>query len=146
MHIVFIFLESDSKVLGQFSKNFLPILFNLYTNDDRKDSSVHILEAIKAYLSITNRKASDINLVKYYSLSLSLQLLQTLFSRIIARLGEVDLSSDVRICLEDIVEGFVPFLNESSLKELYDFISSTLDVRYTNHFITYPNSPLSLSE
>ncbi|XP_019858475.1 PREDICTED: RRP12-like protein [Amphimedon queenslandica] len=102
--------ESDSKVLGQFSKNFLPILFNLYTNEDSKDSSVHILEAIKAYLSITNRK-----------------LLQTLFSRIIARLGEPDLSSDIRICLEDIVEGFVPFLNESSLKELYDFISATLD-------------------
>lgn len=48
------------KILSQFSKNYLPILFNLFTSDDiaLKPISLVIMEAIRAFLLITENEVS----------------------------------------------------------------------------------------
>jgi len=49
---------NDSKVIGQFAKNYLPILFNLYTsgNEDCQGILLSILETIKSFLTVTEEK------------------------------------------------------------------------------------------
>ena len=56
-HFAFIFASEDGKKeVGRFAKNFLPILFNMYTTGNpREDSSIFtVLETIKVYLKITD--------------------------------------------------------------------------------------------
>ena len=52
------FSANDSKVIGQFAKNYLPILFNLYTsgNEDCQGILLSILETIKSFLTVTEEK------------------------------------------------------------------------------------------
>lgn len=48
--------EDELKCIGNFSKNYLPILFNLYTSEDKDCAalSLPILETIKVFLVITD--------------------------------------------------------------------------------------------
>ncbi len=57
------FSDDDKIVLASFSKNFLPILFNLYTTPpteeeckERADKQSLLLDCIKAYIFITGKK------------------------------------------------------------------------------------------
>ena len=45
-------------MIGHFSKNYLPILFNLYTSDNEecKAVSLSVLETIKLFLLITDEE------------------------------------------------------------------------------------------
>ena len=54
----FLYLDLDRNELAKFSKNYLPLLFNLYTADPVLDEPPRdpLLNCIKAYLSITNQK------------------------------------------------------------------------------------------
>lgn len=49
--------------MGRFSKNYLPILFNLYTNDPLEGEPPRepILECIAVFLSITEQKVLSLN-------------------------------------------------------------------------------------
>merc|ERR1711962_126480 len=48
-------VESELKCIGTFSKNFMPILFNLYTDENNKSEtlSLTLLETIKVFIAIT---------------------------------------------------------------------------------------------
>ena len=49
-------LDEDKPVLAQFCKNFLPILFSLYTSspeEEEEGKRLYLLDCIKAYISIT---------------------------------------------------------------------------------------------
>ncbi|XP_066913339.1 RRP12-like protein [Clytia hemisphaerica] len=50
--------EESTKFIGQFAKNYLPILFNLYTSDDEdcKGISLHVLEGIRSFLIVADEK------------------------------------------------------------------------------------------
>lgn len=59
----FLLLGTDQAEIGRFSKNYLPILFNLYTNDHLEGEPPRepILECIAAFLSITEQKVLSLN-------------------------------------------------------------------------------------
>lgn len=50
--------EENVKELSKFAKNYLPILFNIYTACDEKNDSVSlpVLETLKCYLQITDQQ------------------------------------------------------------------------------------------
>ena len=72
-------LEEDRKELSSFAKNYLPILFNLYTAELREGSTNrgHILECVKSYASIAPPA-----------------LMGTFFSKILDMLRQSDLAVD----------------------------------------------------
>ena len=58
---IYLFLtEENIKELSRFSKNYLPILFNIYTSCEEKNDSVSlpILQTLKCYLQITDQKVA----------------------------------------------------------------------------------------
>ena len=54
--------DASKKKLSQYSKNYLPILFNLYTAEDNEGDAdkLAILETVRVYLSITDHKVSNL--------------------------------------------------------------------------------------
>lgn len=54
--------DASKKELSQYSKNYLPILFNLYTAEDNEGEAdkLAILETVRVYLSITDHKVSNL--------------------------------------------------------------------------------------
>jgi len=50
--------DEDKKELSSYAKNYLPILFNLYTGEEKDGDPdrLPILETIRAYLIITDTK------------------------------------------------------------------------------------------
>lgn len=53
-----LFLDEDEKEMQKFSKNYLPILFNLYMAESENGTdraSLPVLETIKAYTRITDK-------------------------------------------------------------------------------------------
>ena len=53
-------LAENSKELSSYAKNYLPILFNLYTAEEKEGDpdKLPILETVRVYLSITDSKVS----------------------------------------------------------------------------------------
>ena len=72
-------LEEDQKELSSFAKNYLPILFNLYTAELREGSTNrgYILECVKSYASVAPPA-----------------LMGTFFSKILDMLRQSDLAVD----------------------------------------------------
>lgn len=54
------FLEEEKKELSGYAKNYLPILFNMYTGEEKDGDpdKLPILETIRAYLTITDTQVS----------------------------------------------------------------------------------------
>ncbi|KAH9514290.1 pre-rRNA processing protein [Bulinus truncatus] len=50
--------EADKKEIGRFAKNYLPILFNLFTDENTSNDGIRLaaLETIKKYLLVTDEK------------------------------------------------------------------------------------------
>lgn len=76
-NMVFIFnitciIVTDITELSRYSKNYLPILFNLYTNEpvEGELSRDPILDCIKSFLSITDQQVCQIIFcVTYHNIS-----------------------------------------------------------------------------
>ena len=58
-------LAENSNELSSYAKNYLPILFNLYTAEEKEGDpdKLPILETVRVYLSITDSKVSLIGTV-----------------------------------------------------------------------------------
>ena len=76
-------IEENIKELARFAKNYLPILFNIYTACEEKNDSVSlpILQTLKCYLQITDQQVR-IYLGPCYKRHFLLQLTTTGPSRI----------------------------------------------------------------
>ena len=46
--------EEERAVVGRFSKNYLPILFNLYTSGEGEGGRLAVVQCVEAYISITD--------------------------------------------------------------------------------------------
>ena len=54
-----LFAEEEKAVVARFSKNYLPILFNLYTSEEEEEEEEEgvrqtLLQCVEAYVSITD--------------------------------------------------------------------------------------------
>ena len=79
---VFMTTEENRAELARFAKNFLPLLFNLFTSEATNEKSpmrLAILETTKCYLQITN-----------------CELIGSFFDRCLGRIDEEDTSAFTR--------------------------------------------------
>lgn len=56
--LCYLITDDDKKELSSYAKNYLPILFNLYTVEDKDGGpdKLPILETVRAYLTVTDMK------------------------------------------------------------------------------------------
>ncbi|KAL4231185.1 pre-rRNA processing protein [Mactra antiquata] len=99
--------DSASKTeVGKFSKNFLPILFNLYTTDpvkDRDSSKLAVLETVKSYFQITDKSA-----------------VCTYCEKCREKLKEEDITAYKRLALHDLLIGMLPYINRQELLAVFN--------------------------
>lgn len=102
--------QEDLKCIGQFSKNYLPIFFNLYTSDDEdcKAISLQVLDAIRAFLLITDEKLTMMFLDK------SLDKLKEEQSRL------------KKHQLMDLIVSMVKYCDDAHLEILYQLCSNNV--------------------
>uniref|UniRef100_UPI00358EC982 RRP12-like protein n=1 Tax=Myxine glutinosa TaxID=7769 RepID=UPI00358EC982 len=103
--------ESNRLALARFSKNFIPILFNLWTEDGKadtdlkghhKDGKDYVLDTIKMYLTITDE-----------------QLVGKFMDKALEKMQEEESSRVIRLALMDLVVCMVPYVDETHLAVVY---------------------------
>ncbi|XP_057307990.1 RRP12-like protein [Hydractinia symbiolongicarpus] len=99
--------EEELTVIGKFAKNYMPILFNLYTSNDEncKAISLSILETIKAFLIVAEST-----------------LVQTFVKKIFEKLKEED-SAEKRHLLMDLAVCMVKYSTEEQVRGLYQLVT-----------------------
>ncbi|XP_060624215.2 RRP12-like protein [Anolis sagrei] len=105
--------EAERAEVGRFAKNFLPILFNVYSQEDNaKESPVNrraVLDTIRAYLTVTES-----------------QMVHTFLEKASEKLASPDSSEFTRLSVLDLVVTMAPYADESTLHTLYGTIQSSL--------------------
>ncbi|XP_026529245.1 RRP12-like protein [Notechis scutatus] len=105
--------EAERAEVGRFAKNFLPIMFNVYSQEgDDSESLVHrrsLLDTIRAYLTVT--EAGMVN---------------SFLEKACEKLTSSDSSEFTRLSILDLVVAMAPYADESSLHALYGSIHSSL--------------------
>ncbi|KAH0623825.1 hypothetical protein JD844_006974 [Phrynosoma platyrhinos] len=105
--------EAEHAEVGRFAKNYLPILFNVYSQEgSASESPVHrrsLLDTIRAYLTITES-----------------QMVHTFLEKASEKLNSPDNSEFTRLSVLDLVVAMAPYVDEPSLHTLYGTIQSSL--------------------
>eukprot|EP00112_Aurelia_sp_Birch-Aquarium-sp1_P019873 Seg500.3 transcript_id=Seg500.3/GoldUCD/mRNA.D3Y31 product="RRP12-like protein" protein_id=Seg500.3/GoldUCD/D3Y31 len=100
------FSERDAEELKKYSKNYLPILFNLFlTESENGNESVSLpaLQTIKAYIRITDTK-----------------LVNTFMDNAYEKLKNEEDSKDKRTALMDLIIAMVGHVDETCIRKIYD--------------------------
>ncbi|KAF7253862.1 RRP12-like protein [Varanus komodoensis] len=105
--------EGERTEVGRFSKNFLPILFNAYSQEGAAgESPVHrrsVLDTIRAYLTVTEP-----------------QMVHGFLDKASEKLTSPESSEFTRLSMLDLVVAMAPYIDELSLHVLYGTIQSSL--------------------
>jgi ribosomal RNA-processing protein 12 len=98
--------ESVRTELSQFSKNFIPILFNIYTSEPKLDIETNqrfsIYEVIQLFFSISQNS-----------------LLISLFSKVNEKLNDCNNDDFMKNSLLDLIRAFVPYVRKADINEIY---------------------------
>ncbi|XP_023218874.1 RRP12-like protein [Centruroides sculpturatus] len=100
--------DVNRKEMTRYAKNFLPILFNLYTTepkDDKEESTrLAVFDTIKIYLQVSEK-----------------ELCETLFQKAEEKLKDLNITSFNRYALLDICRALIPFINENHIQFLFSY-------------------------
>lgn len=104
--------QDNTQVIGQFSKNYMPILFNLYTsdNEDCRALSVSILETMRSFLIIT-----DVNLINTFA------------TKVAEKLASEEESKEKRHHLMDLSILMVKYVKSDLLDKFYRYAIDNLE-------------------
>lgn len=106
--------EADRAEVGRFAKNFLPILFNVYTQKPPAGESstdrLPVLDTIKIYLTITDQ-----------------QMVGTFLSKASEKLTDPESSEFTRLSIFDLIVAMAPYADESSMTQTYRIILPYLE-------------------
>ncbi|KAJ1525453.1 hypothetical protein ONE63_010264 [Megalurothrips usitatus] len=113
--------EEDLKELSRFAKNYLPILFNLYTTkangSEEEGHRLAAYETIKIYLSISDSTLQN-----------------ELFDRAFQKLKSDGIDKFVKECVMDLLKILLPYQNAENISALYNLIkegiADTKNIRY----------------
>ncbi|XP_043269034.1 RRP12-like protein [Venturia canescens] len=98
---------TDTEELARFAKNYLPLLFNLYTTkpngSDEEGQRLAAFDTIKVYLPITSK-----------------ELIGELFDRALARLDETDNDDFTRQSIFDLIRVLTQYTDTERIQALYD--------------------------
>ncbi|XP_048061220.1 RRP12-like protein [Megalobrama amblycephala] len=101
--------EEEKSELSRFSKNFLPILFNVYSQQPKPgemaSARMAVLETIRVYLTITDQKMAC-----------------TFLHKALERLNNADNSEFTRLAVIDLIVAMAPFVDEPSMTQTFEFI------------------------
>ncbi|CAK6979026.1 RRP12-like protein [Scomber scombrus] len=108
--------EEDKAEVGRFSKNFLPILFNVYSQQPTAGESgtyrMAVLDTIKVYLTVTE-----------------MQMINTFLQKATDRLSCTDSTEFTRLSMMDLVVAMAPFLDEVSMTNTFELIKPYLQTK-----------------
>ncbi|XP_064631172.1 RRP12-like protein isoform X2 [Lineus longissimus] len=106
--------EENKKELARFAKNYLPILFNLYTTESTENTHdparPAALETIKIYLQIADKELTN-----------------SLFDKCYGRLLDKDSTALRRHNLLDLINAFIPYIDKARLKKLSELVVPRLN-------------------
>ncbi|XP_062852235.1 RRP12-like protein [Trichomycterus rosablanca] len=106
--------EEEKTEVGRFSKNFLPILFNVHTQQptpgDTDPSRLAVLDTIRAYLTVTDQK-----------------MVCSFLEKALERLSSPDSSEFTRLTVMDLVVAMAAFVDESTMTQTYEQIKPHLE-------------------
>lgn len=99
--------SEDREELSRFAKNYLPLLFNLYTTkpngSDEEGQRLAAFDTIKVYLAITSKELTG-----------------ELFDRAILRLDEPTVDEFLKQSVFDLIRVLTQFTDSDRLKILYE--------------------------
>uniref|UniRef100_A0A1A7YHG6 Ribosomal RNA processing 12 homolog n=1 Tax=Iconisemion striatum TaxID=60296 RepID=A0A1A7YHG6_9TELE len=108
--------EEEKAEMGRFSKNFLPILFNVYSLPPAEGESgtyrMAVLDTIKVYLSITET-----------------QLICTFLQKASERLTSAESTEFIRLSVMDLVVAMAPFVDEVNMTKTFELIQPYLEAK-----------------
>lgn len=97
--------ETNKTEIARFAKNFLPILFNIFTTESPEDRSIlTILETIKVYLQIADMK-----------------LVEDLAFRVCGKFGSAEANQSPP--LMDLMIALVPYASLEKLKQIFETVT-----------------------
>ncbi|KAM8923920.1 RRP12-like protein [Pelodytes ibericus] len=110
--------ETDKAEVGRFAKNFLPILFNVYSQQPGGGESpanrLPVLDTVKAYLTVTDQ-----------------QMVSSFLDTASSKLTQSDSSDSMRLYMLDLIVAMVPYADEASMTSVYQTILPYLEEK--NH-------------
>ncbi|XP_009877475.1 PREDICTED: RRP12-like protein, partial [Apaloderma vittatum] len=105
--------DAEQTEVGRFAKNFLPILFNVYSQAEEDGSSSaqrrSVLDTVRAYLTITDP-----------------QMVCGFLQKASMKLSSPESSEFTRLSILDLVVAMAPYVDEQSLRSLYRTIEPFL--------------------
>ncbi|ESO86543.1 hypothetical protein LOTGIDRAFT_128850 [Lottia gigantea] len=109
--------ETNKAELAKFAKNFLPILFNLFTSDPKKEKEscrLSALATIKCYLQITDEKLAE-----------------SFFDTCMSKINDEDITQSRKLALTDLVAAILPYVQQDRLQLIFDMAKPNL--KSTDH-------------
>ncbi|XP_037534826.1 RRP12-like protein [Nematolebias whitei] len=108
--------EEEKVELGHFSKNFLPILFNVYNQKPAEGESgtyrMAVLDTIKVYLTVTET-----------------QLICTFLQKASDMLTSTESTEFTRLAVMDLVVVMAPFVDELTMTKTFELVRPFLEVK-----------------
>ncbi|KAM9727475.1 RRP12-like protein [Menidia menidia] len=102
--------------IGRFSKNFLPILFNVFSQQPPAGEPgtyrMAVLDTIKVYLSVTE-----------------MQLICTFLEKATERLTSAESTEFTRLSVMDLVVAMAPFVDEATITKTFELIRPYLEAK-----------------
>uniref|UniRef100_A0A669CNM4 Ribosomal RNA processing 12 homolog n=1 Tax=Oreochromis niloticus TaxID=8128 RepID=A0A669CNM4_ORENI len=108
--------EEEKAEVGRFSKNFLPILFNVYSQEPAIGESgtyrMAVLDTIKVYLGITE-----------------MQMICTFLQKATERLTSAESNEFIRLSVMDLVVAMAPCVDEVTMTKTFELIRPYLETK-----------------
>ncbi|XP_061545527.1 LOW QUALITY PROTEIN: RRP12-like protein [Phycodurus eques] len=109
-------IEEEKDEMGRFSKNFLPILFNVYSQQPAEGESgayrMAVLDTIKVYLTITEQ-----------------QMINAFLQKATERLTRAESTEFTRLSMMDLVVAMAPFLDQLTMTKTFELIRPYLEIK-----------------
>ncbi|XP_030626814.1 RRP12-like protein isoform X2 [Chanos chanos] len=106
--------DEEKAEVGRFAKNFLPILFNVYTQQptagEVATARMAVLDTVRVYLTVTEQ-----------------QMVCTFLQKATERLNNADSSDFTRLAVMDLVVAMAPFVDETSMTKTFELIKPYLE-------------------
>ncbi|XP_069574022.1 RRP12-like protein [Brachyistius frenatus] len=108
--------EEEKAEVGRFSKNFLPILFNVYSQQPAAGESgtyrMAVLDTIKVYLTVTE-----------------MQMICTFLQKATERLTSPETTEFIRLSVMDLVVAMAPCVDELTMTKTFELIRPYLETK-----------------
>ncbi|NP_001075884.1 RRP12-like protein [Xenopus tropicalis] len=106
--------EADKAEVSRFAKNFLPILFNVYSQPpapgEGPSQKLPVLDTVKAYLTITDQ-----------------QMVSGFLDKATVKLTEAESAEPTRLYMLDLIIAMAPYADEPSMTKIYHTILPYLE-------------------